>query len=598
VRPSQNVIEQTWLAYAFDEPRTDEEVADRVGRVGRHYGGLIADALDRDRAGDGTTGLALWRRHDDRLRWPLWVEAGNVAAAMTAVPTGWRRVVDAREPGSAAPALARALADEPRRAAELNPPFVIGVRDGAGSLVIVNDFLGAGRLYELRFDRGWAWSNRLGALPVFAGIRPEPDHQAWAVFAAAGWFLGEGTPIRGARKVPPATVISVDRRGTHPAGISVEHQATDAPRRAVSPRRRRLSRSATAAAEHVIGLAEDLATAWDASLAISLTGGRDSRVSAAAAVAAGLEATFNTGDQVPGEVDVVRELVARAPRALEHMVYAPEPEDEGDADLWQRIREIHLVHDGVRNPQEVRRPSEVPQRHSPRPTLSGHGGELGHGFYYPRKDKLRRLRRGRDRALIEQLERNARRRHSAAVEEGYARYLEECERTLAAGRAHGLRGPVLLDWFYMAQRLPYRSGLGARSGRSSACTVPAFVRGAFDLRPRDRLKARLHRAVVADLVPEWAEVPFFRSEGDEEMPELHRRRIWERPGDAATVEEMIAAKSGWPEILDPARIEAMWAEVRSGSGSADYEHVFYRVVWRAGYEEHLRTLGEAATAPG
>jgi hypothetical protein len=599
MRPSQNVIEQTWLAYAFGAPEARDAIERRLARVGRHYGALIAEPLEHDRAGDGTTGLALWRRPDPRLRWPLWVADGGAAAAMTAVPTGWRRVVDIAEPGQAGPALARALAAQPERAAELNPPFVIGVRDGGGTLLIVNDFLGAGRLYELRFDGGWAWSNRLGALPVFAGVRPEPDHEAWAVFAAAGWFLGEGTPIRGARKVPPATVIRVEPQRRDEDGgatASVRRETTDAQRRAVEPRRTRLRRPAVPAPEHVVGLAEDLAVAWDAPLAISLTGGRDSRVSAAAAVAAGLPATFNTGDQVPGEVDVVRDLVARAPRTMDHTVHTPEPEDEDSADLWRRIRDIHLVHDGMRNPQEVRRPSEVPQRQSPRPTLSGHGGELGHGFYYTRKEKLRKLRRGRDGALIAQLERNARRRHSAATEDAYHLYLAECERTLDAGRAHGLRGPVLLDWFYMAQRLPYRSGLGARSGRSSACTVPAFVRGAFDLTPKDRLEAKLHRVVIAALVPEWADMPFFRSDEVEEMPEIHRLRIWERPGEAATVEEMIAARSGWPEILDPARIEAMWAEVRSGGGSADYEHVFYRLVWRAGYEEHLRTLADAATS--
>jgi hypothetical protein len=292
---------------------------------------------------------------------------------------------------------------------------------------------------------------------------------------------------------------------------------------------------------------------------------------------------------VPGEVDVVRELVAKAPRPMDHTVYSPVPEGEAADDLWERIRGIHLVHDGMRNPQEVRRPTELPQAHWPAPTLSGHGGELGHGFYYATKDKLRKLRRGRGRAVIAQLERNARRRHSAATEEAYALYLAECERTLEEGRSYGLKGPVLLDWFYMGQRLPYRSGLGARSGRSSACVAPAFVRGAFDLRPKDRLTAKLHREVVARLVPEWADVDFFRSDS-EEMPEIHRARIWERPDEARAVEEMIAAREGWPEMLVPERIEEMWREVCSGVGSADYEHVFYRLIWRAGYEQHLRTL--------
>jgi hypothetical protein len=585
MRPSRNVIEQTWLAYALDGSGESARAAAGIKRVGDHYSGLIADGVLCDRWGDGRAGLVLWRREDPRLRWPLWLQSGGLVASATAVPTGWRRVVGDVAVDDAPLRLARALAEAPERAAELNPPFVLGIGDERG-IVIVNDFLGAGRLYEMRFDFGWVWSNRLGALPLFAGVAPRPDEEAWAIFAAAGWFLGETTPMRGGRKLAPGSVVRVR---VADGDVAVDHTRTEATRTAVEPRRTRFGDSAEAAAEQVRGMASDLAEAWDGPIAIALTGGRDSRVSAAGALAAGIDAKFNTGDQVPGEVDVVRELVARAPRAVDHKIYSPELDDQASDGLWDRIRGIHLVHDGMRNPQEVRRPTELPLEQRPAPTLSGHGGELGHGFYYATSRKLRRLNRGRERAVIRQLERTARRRHSAATEEAYALYLEECERTLEEGRSYGLAGPVLLDWFYMAQRLPYRSGLGARSGRSSACVAPAFVRGAFDLRPKDRLSARLHREVVARLVPEWAQVDFFSSDS-EEMPEIHRARIWERPREAAVVEEMIAGREGWPEMLVPDRIEEMWRTVRSGGGSGHYEHVFYRLVWRAGYEEHLRTL--------
>ena len=590
MRPSRNVIGETWLAFALDREAEPSRVAAGIERVSEHYAGLIAGEVHRAERRDARSGLVLWQRQDPLLRWPLWVESRELAAAATAVPTGWRRLVGERTAEEAPLRLARELAGRPERAAELNPPFVIGIR-AENAMTIVNDFLGAGRLYEMRFEGGWAWSNRLGALPLFAGVAPHADEGAWAVFAAAGWFLGEATPICGARKIPPATVIAV---ATDADRVIVEHRQGEAQRQAVEPRRVRFGRSAADAAGQVLEMAADLGSAWAGPVAISLTGGRDSRVSAAAALGAGIEATFNTGDQVPGEVDVVRELVALAPRAMDHSVYSPEADDEPPDDLWQRIRTIHLVHDGMRNPQEVRRPTQIPQADWPPPTLSGHGGELGHGFYYARKEKLRKLRRGGERAVVSQLERNARRRHSAATAEAYALYLAECEHTLAEGRSFGLAGPVLLDWFYMRQRLPYRTGLGARSGRSSACVVPAFVRGAFDLRPKDRLSAKLHRQVVAELVPEWARVPFFRSDS-EQMPEIHRARIWQRTAEARAVEEMIASRQGWPEMMRPERIEDMWREVRSGGGSADYEHVFYRLVWRVGFEEHLRALAQAAT---
>lgn len=593
MRSSSNVVERTWLAYALDGERPEPEIRRALDRVERHYSPLLAEPSVRRESLGSLTGLALWQLPDERLAWPLWTQAGSRVLALSDVPTGWRRLTGQAGGEEAARRLLDELGAAPERAAELNAPFALGLREETSqALIVANDFLGAGRLYEFGFEGGRVWSNRLGALVLFAGVRPRADPEGWAIFAAGGWFMGETTPIEGARKLAPATVV---RAGAVGAGIEVAETVGDAQREAVAPRRAKLAESADAAAAQVREIAEDLGTAWSVPIAISLTGGRDSRVSAAGAIAAGIEATYNTGDQVPGEVEVVRELVDAAPRAMDHTVHTPEPEEEAEDDLRERIRAIHLVHDGMRNPQEVRRPTEMPQVERPPPTLSGHGGELGHGFYYGRKDKLRRLKRGGDAAIADQLERNARRRHSAATEEAYDLYLGECERTLERGRSYGLAGPVLLDWFYMAQRLPYRSGLGARSGRSSACVVPAFVRGAFDLSPRDRLSAKLHRAVVERLVAEWGPIDFFRSDS-EEMPEIKRSRIWERPAEAAAVEEMIAAGEGWPEIFRRERIEEMWREVRAGEGSADYEHVFYRLVWRAGFEQHLSRLGEAATA--
>jgi hypothetical protein len=123
--------------------------------------------------------------------------------------------------------------------------------------------------------------------------------------------------------------------------------------------------------------------------------------------------------------------------------------------------------------------------------------------------------------------------------------------------------------------------------------TPAFVRGAFDLRPQDRLDATLHREVIARLVPEWKRIDFF-SAGSAAMPEIVRRRIWEREREAASVTELIAGDGSWAELFDRNRIREMWAEVRAGEGSADYEHVFDRIVWRASFDAHLERLGAAA----
>jgi hypothetical protein len=99
--------------------------------------------------------------------------------------------------------------------------------------------------------------------------------------------------------------------------------------------------------------------------------------------------------------------------------------------------------------------------------------------------------------------------------------------------------------------------------------------------------------VGAHLVPQWKGVPYYVS-GSGRMPATRRARIWEKHEHAEEIGAMIEAERGWPEMFDHDRIRRMWSEVRQGSGSADYEHVFYRLVWRAGYEDHLERLRRAA----
>lgn len=555
--------------------------------MGSHYGSLLDEAYLAGSALKSGLGLCAWARRGHETAWPRWAERDGLAIATSDTPSGWSRLAGPVPPGSeAALRLGEVIATDAERASELNPPFALAVLDSEReTLTVVNDCVGVGRLYELRFDAGSVWSNRLGALALFSGREPVLDDEAWGVFAACGWFLGAMTPLKGARKAGHGYACRATPREMDVVG-------SDSLRELVSPRRASFKEAAGTAAEHVTGLVEDLASLSERPLAIALTGGRDSRLSAAGALAAGVEATYNTGDQEPGEVDVVRDLIAAAPRPMRHEVFSPQADDEPDDSLAERVRAIHLVHDGMRNPQELRRTTEIPYTGSIGTSLSGHGGEIGHGFYYGDRRRLRKLERGGDGALVEQLERNARRRHSAAVPSAYDAYLAECRATLAQGAGYGLAGPVLLDFFYLAQRLAYRSGLGARTGRASVCVTPGFIRAGFDLSPKDRLAAKLHRAVTAKLVPEWKRVDYFSGDSGT-MPAIKRRRIWERPDEAAEMEEILASPESWSDVFDVARIRDMWTEVRSGGGSSDYEHVFDRIVWKVGYGDHLAELRRA-----
>ena len=276
---------------------------------------------------------------------------------------------------------------------------------------------------------------------------------------------------------------------------------------------------------------------------------------------------------------MAKRLVETAPGRLRRRISHPErgrPSDE----LRERLRNLHLIHDGMRHAHEVRARTALPRPITPlRPVLSGHGGELAHGFYYVTANQLREIRAGGDRAILKRLERAGRRYASAAQAKAYDLYRSELERILDEARAIGVAGPTLLDCFYLTQRLAFRSGLGARSGRYSCCATPAFVRAAFDLTPEERLENKLHVAMIGRMVPEWREVPFLEREDPDRLPTVHRQRIWEKPGHAEAVGEMLATEDGgWGEIFQPKAVRRMWRRARAGRGHRHYEGVFEQVV--------------------
>ena len=184
------------------------------------------------------------------------------------------------------------------------------------------------------------------------------------------------------------------RAGAGGAGAHVHHHQTRAAGELAGQHEVYFRGAVDEAANQAIGLARDLAELFAEPPSVDLSGGRDSRISAAGAVAAEIDCRFSTGDQEPGEVEIAKQLVETAPHRLEHLV--TRPETDPDDDLRRRVRAIHLVHDGMRNPQEIRRPMPLPLPVEPtRPTLSGHGGEIAHGFYYPSPEEALRDPKGR-----------------------------------------------------------------------------------------------------------------------------------------------------------------------------------------------------------
>ncbi|HYH62151.1 MAG TPA: hypothetical protein VD766_09825 [Solirubrobacterales bacterium] len=582
-------IDPTWIACAS---RTNLDRAwfdERLQRVHDHYSTLVDYPNAVLSLSAGGNGVAVIGDAEPSCRWSHFAADDAQAIATAYVPTGWERITGSESLASAPLALARELRANPAEASlELNAPAAIAILDRrSGELAVMNDALGAARAYEAEAGGIRAWSNRPGALVLFLGLEARADVRAWMVLAGASWFLGDIAPIEGMRRLPGGTVIEAGPNG-------IAEWRTGAAERWVTPSAS-LPELAELAMDHARAQARTGAELWPGEAKVDLSGGRDSRLAAAAVIAADAPARFLTSDATPGEADVARALIEAAPGDLSHEVTRT---GAGSAtpstELLERAANLHLLHDGVRHPQKLRGKMTLPRPRPRNATFSGHGGEIAHGFFYKNERQLKKVSR-RKRRIPERIMRFFTKDHEAARPEAYEEALGIVEAILDSGREAGLDGPVLLDWFYLVERFAHRSGLATDSERISVFATPGFVSASFALEPEDRLTDRLHLDLIGRLVPEWRDMPFFEAP-NEKMPTIRRDRLWEIERDAAVFEEILAAGGTWTEIYRAEEAKQAWTELRAGGGSAKWEGIFEGIVYRHTFDDHLRRLNEAARA--
>ena len=580
-------IDPTWVACASRGALDSATVEAGMGRVERHYSRLVDYPLRVSSATAGHCCVAIAGDAEPRCRWSHFAEDADVAIGTAYVPGGWSRLVDG-DSNQAPLALAKVVREDPAATIlALSPPLTMAVLDRrSGALVVLNDAIGAGRLFMLTTDELTIWSNRPGALTIFAGVAPAADEEGWRVLAGAGWLLGDASTIAGTSRLGPGTVCRADERG------AVTSLSTHAVRSLVRPEGAWRELAGPAAAQ-MVSQAREVASLWRDRADVDLSGGRDSRVTAAATIAAGIDARYLTSNATPGEAGVARELLARRGGGLDHQVRRRKTGSATPGTpLLERAANLHLLHDGVRHAQKLRGKMTLPRPRPQRAKFSGHGGEIAHGFFYETPSEIRALR-FRPKALSRRLERFFDRGFDATREEASEAAHEAVDRVLDEGRGYGLRGPVLLDWFYLVDRFAHRSGLATDSERSVLFAAPGAVAAAFAMSPRERVAGRLHRALIGRFVPEWAGVEYFKAT-ERRIARSRRERVWEVEADAAVVEEILAAGGPWTELYDRDTALREWRVLRAGEGNRKAEALIEGIVYRASFDQHLERLAQAA----
>ena len=245
---------------------------------------------------------------------------------------------------------------------------------------------------------------------------------------------------------------------------------------------------------------------------LSLTGGKDSRLIAAALTAAKVPFRARTHGFASHPDVIVAGMIA-SKLGVEHVVTEPRPaapeQAPDEAELLARLRSAVLVCDGMLSAFEnLGRPD--PQLVTEPVQTGGHGGELLRGGYAPAAWSERRPARAWSEARGAELFRRMITRRLGLLRPAAAgAYLA----SLAPFAAELPRGPLrTLDEFYLVNRAG-RWSAAARQAYliRSPLVQPLFgdqvVLAARAVPLRDRITDRLHRGVLSALSPELLELP-------------------------------------------------------------------------------------------
>ncbi len=583
---------QTLVAFAQHTEVDPAWVRAGLGRVEGWYGSRWGPPPRADVAVSGLVGLALWQSPKPSCRWPAWAQIEAKTVATLHVPLGHERLIGRMALPYAPLALAAHLKQHPADLHRLTPPFVVAELDaGAGALTLLTDGLGLGRLHEVSTPVGRCWSNRPLAALRFAGRRAEPDRRAWQRMAASDWAMGELSPYLGVSVVAGSTQITANHTGVRASSQDVLRELLD--RRCDPLTTESVERTATALTETV----SQVSTMWPDVATLSLSGGRDSRLVAAAFVAAGRPFRLKTYGGAVGEAATARRLVELLPDPVEHEVTAPPGAADGRrrSGGYDRARRWHDVTEGLRPAIYLRGNPPPGLPHYDPPLVCGVGGEFGHAPGYPDDvEQLERLPLGRRLDGYTQAL-----RAKVTLPRGVAPYaLDAATRQIRAvvdhAAARGVTDAKALDWFYADERLRRFGMAGESAGRVMPLLTPEFVSAALGLSTAESRASALHTALIERLVPEWAGVGYYTATLRERQA-VTQQRLWEE-SDAEWLTDVIAASADWGEAFDVAQVRTMWRRARQGHAAPRDELLLQRVVWRAAFADHLAAVNAEPSA--
>jgi hypothetical protein len=495
------------LAWFSDRPEPGAAVRAGLGRFQAAAAPLIPESYLRRQLGGDDWGLSIVYTPDSgAYRWPIFAQDDRVTAVSLGLPVG----VDT----TGGPlALARRLLAGEDVHADVVPPFTLIAAEGGTRVVIQQDWLGMGRVFTGSADGITAFCTRPSLLAEFLWGRREPDVAGWLAYTASGQFGGDMSPIRGVRLLKPGERVTSQQRaggGWEPTS-EIRRNADDVVADGIAAQHRGADAAIDLAAEGIRAIANSVFDLYADEVTLSLSGGKDSRVIAAAFLAAGKPVGFETNADQAAEGATAQRLISivadRRGLSPKHRVYRAGQADVLSTGLYERTARLQALYD-------FQLPSSYIERRPVTPRLplrgtasvSGAGGELGIAYWYPKDDSgdldLELARRTAVARLASTTPPIAMASEPLAAERARVTALVD------HGAGIGLQGLAICDYVFLVERGRRWTTSAYLHGLVTPLLSPSFVTASFALTAADKRRWALHRGLLDRLMPEWSGVPF------------------------------------------------------------------------------------------
>ncbi len=588
---------QLFIAYKFFKHIDKNDLRARQARVEKYYFSNIDDTkIQRYESTLANIGLLYWNTVVDRYKFPSWGENEQFASCFTYAPNGWEQVVDNGVTMSNAPlCFTNEIKQNPRAMNLMTPPLIFTYLDKQeNEIKIYNDCLGMGKLYELHLNEGVVYSNKLGALYIYSNEKAEMDRTSWKIFSNVGWFMGDSCPIKGARRVKPGIEITlknemhIPKYFIHLGGLQS----------LVSPRELDAV-SFDSEMSNILASAKSFFRMFDFPVNSMLSGGKDSRVSSAILVKAEIDCTFKTLGPLTGEIETAKKLIELIGLDNKHTVDEPTSQHpiQITVHLEDRLRLLHFAYDADFTPVKQTGMVSSGQFYKISGVFSvGAGGEIASGNYYSNDNVYK--------SIIEKGEEGPFWRLSSYLssltgtnQEAFPIVERELWLVFEEAKQFGLKGMEIMDYFYLKERLRRWAPISGVMNSFTPFSTPGFIRLSFDLTPEQRKAYTLHKMMLKHLIPEWADVPFYKSDIRKENRDQkaeNNMRIWQNE-DRYYVDMALNERTIWKDYFNESETMELWNKAMNGESIyRKFEALFQRIVWLTSFEEHINRINVAS----